>query len=111
MSQSVYLNQNVLAEPLFNQWYAWPYLIPPVCAAMYVANAHIKCWSRSWPPLRCMSPRSRTRPCSAVPSSTTARNRVGEVRELLQATTAELSPLMELAGAVKELEEMLAVQD
>ena len=38
-------------------------------------------------------------------------DRVGEVRELLQATTAELSPLMELAGAVKELEEMLAVQD
>jgi hypothetical protein len=41
-SKKVYLKPNVLAEPLFNRWYAWSYLIPPATAAMYVANLHLK---------------------------------------------------------------------
>ena len=40
--QNLYLKQNVLVEPLFNQWFAWPYLIAPATAAMYVENWHIK---------------------------------------------------------------------
>jgi L-ascorbate metabolism protein UlaG (beta-lactamase superfamily) len=40
--KKMYFKQNILAEPLFNQWYAWPYLIPPGSAAMYIANSHIK---------------------------------------------------------------------
>ena len=39
---SLYLKQNVLAEPLFNQWYAWPGLIAPATAAMFIANSHMK---------------------------------------------------------------------
>src|SRR5258708_39684778 len=39
---SVYLRQNVQFEPLFNQWYAWTYLIAPATAPMYVANLHMK---------------------------------------------------------------------
>jgi hypothetical protein len=27
-------------EPLFNQWYAWTYLIPPASSPMYVAFSH-----------------------------------------------------------------------
>src|ERR1041385_6938229 len=38
----VYLRPNVLIEPLYNQWYAWPNLISPATAAMYVANQHLK---------------------------------------------------------------------
>jgi len=38
----VYLKQNVLAEPLFNQWYAWSHLISPANAAMYINNVHLK---------------------------------------------------------------------
>jgi hypothetical protein len=29
-SPKLYLKQNVLVEPLFNQWYAWSYLISPL---------------------------------------------------------------------------------
>src|SRR5205085_6813113 len=41
-AERFYLKQNVLAEPLINQWYAWSYLIPPATAAMYMANSHLK---------------------------------------------------------------------
>ena len=30
----VYLKRNVMIEPLFNQWYAWSYLIAPATAAL-----------------------------------------------------------------------------
>ena len=33
-----YLKHNVKLEPLFTQWYAWSYLIPPATAAMNLVN-------------------------------------------------------------------------
>ncbi len=38
----MYLKGNAMIEPLFNQWYAWSYLISPSTAPMYVANLHLK---------------------------------------------------------------------
>ena len=32
-SDRVLLKPNAMAEPLINQWYAWPYLISPATAA------------------------------------------------------------------------------
>jgi hypothetical protein len=40
--KQVYLKPNVLAEPLFNQWYAWTYMVAPATAAMLTANLHLK---------------------------------------------------------------------
>src|SRR5262245_65066880 len=40
--KKLFFKHNILVEPLFNQWYAWPYLIPPASAAMYIANSHLK---------------------------------------------------------------------
>src|SRR5438045_4908995 len=37
-TQLCYLKQNVIVEPLINQWYAWSYLIAPAPAAMLIAN-------------------------------------------------------------------------
>ena len=37
---SLYLRDDVYFEPLFNGWYAWSYLVPPVHAARYVVNTH-----------------------------------------------------------------------
>ncbi len=36
----LYLKEEVYFEPLFNHWYAWPYLIPPMTAARYMINTH-----------------------------------------------------------------------
>jgi L-ascorbate metabolism protein UlaG (beta-lactamase superfamily) len=42
MSKTLYLKDNVMLEPLFNGWYAWPLLIPPVTASMIVNNLHLR---------------------------------------------------------------------
>ncbi|MFK8017906.1 MAG: MBL fold metallo-hydrolase [Gammaproteobacteria bacterium] len=39
-SPKMYLKEEVYFEPLFNQWYAWPYLIPPVTAARFMVKSH-----------------------------------------------------------------------
>ena len=41
-STARYLKQNVAIEPLYNQWYAWWYLISPATAPLFVANLHVK---------------------------------------------------------------------
>lgn len=40
MSENFYLKEDVYIEPLFNQWYAWPYLIAPATAARHLTNTH-----------------------------------------------------------------------
>ena len=34
------LKEDVYFEPLFNHWYAWPYLLPPVTGARHLVNTH-----------------------------------------------------------------------
>src|ERR1044071_4999331 len=40
--ESFYLKQNVQVEPLVDQWYAWPHLIPPATAARNITERHFK---------------------------------------------------------------------
>ena len=35
-----YLREDVYFEPLFNKWYAWPYLLPPAQSARHMVNTH-----------------------------------------------------------------------
>lgn len=35
-----YLREDVYFEPLFNHWYAWPYLLPPATGARHLVNTH-----------------------------------------------------------------------
>ena len=37
-----YLKDKIKAEPLIWQWYAWPYLIPPMTAACNIVDRHLK---------------------------------------------------------------------
>lgn len=39
-NKKLYLRDDVYFEPLFNGWYAWSYLVPPVQAARFVVNTH-----------------------------------------------------------------------
>lgn len=40
--ESYYLREDVYFEPLVFKWYAWPYLIPPVSAAMNIAGRSLR---------------------------------------------------------------------
>lgn len=43
MSETMYyLREDVYYEPLFNHWYAWSYLVPPVTASRHVVKTHLR---------------------------------------------------------------------
>ncbi|GAA6614824.1 MBL fold metallo-hydrolase [Scytonema sp. NUACC26] len=109
-SKPLYLRQNVLVEPLINQWYAWTYLISPATAALYITNLHLKI-IRSFianPQIHISAlknPAMIGGPFIAHDSS-----RVGEIKDLLEKTEKEQAHMLEFAEAVKNLNKLLTTE-
>jgi L-ascorbate metabolism protein UlaG (beta-lactamase superfamily) len=108
--QTYYLRPNVQLDPLVNQWYAWSHLISPATAAMSIANAHVKIMKSfvSAPEIHVAAinnPAMRGGPFIDLPASS-----VGEVRALLQKTIREQAHMLELAGAIKHLNDLIVNQ-
>jgi hypothetical protein len=97
-----YLKYNVKLELLFNQWYAWPHLIPPATAAMNIANSHLKIMKSyvSAPEVHIAAvknPAMRGGPFMNYPT-----NRANEVKALMEKTLREQSHMLNLARAIKK---------
>jgi hypothetical protein len=107
-SGEVFLKQNVIMEPLFNQWYAWPYLISPAPAAMFVAHQHVKLMQSfiSAPQIHIAALENPA--MIGGPFINYDASKTGVIRELLEKTMAEQSDLLALADAIRTLDEMLA---
>src|SRR4051812_6492776 len=106
-SSEVYLRKNALVEPLFNQWYAWSYLLSPVTAAMFVGNAHLKLMQSfvASPQIHVSAlknPAMRGGPFLDIPAE-----RVSEVKELYERTQKTQAHMVELFEGVKALEKLL----
>lgn len=109
-TEKVYLKGNILAEPLFNQWYAWSSLIAPATSAMFVANSHLKIMQSfiSAPDVHInalKNPAMRGGPFVGYNAS-----KVKDVRELMERTTKEQAEVLEFAAAVKTVSEMLETE-
>lgn len=107
-SESVYLKQNVLAEPLFNQWYAWPYLIPPATAAMYVSNLHLKIMASFVSNPQAHVAALRNPAMLGGPFMNYGAARAADIKALLEETKRKSALLIELAGAIKTLDQILS---
>jgi len=103
----VYLKQNVLAEPLFNQWYAWPGLIAPASAAMFIANSHLKIMQSfvSAPQVHIAALKNTA--MRGAPFIHYDANRVPEIKALIEKTSKEQAHMLELAVAIRTLTELL----
>lgn len=102
-----YLRGDVLAEPLFNQWYAWPSLISPASSAMFVANSHLKIMQSfvAAPQMHAAAlknPAMRGGPFIAYDAG-----RVNDVKALMERTIKEQARVLEFAASIKSLSEML----
>lgn len=107
MEANLYFKQNVVVEPLFFQWYAWPYLISPASAAMYIANSHIKIM-RSFISSAQMHVSALKNPAMrGGPFINYDANRVSEVKTLLERTTKEQAIMLELAALLQSFDERL----
>jgi L-ascorbate metabolism protein UlaG (beta-lactamase superfamily) len=106
-NDKVYFRQDVVAEPLFNQWYAWSYLISPATAAMFIANSHLKIM-RSFVSAPQVHVAALKNPAMlGGPFLDYEAGRAGEVNALIDRTVAEHPRMLALAEAIKTLDETL----
>lgn len=103
----VYLKTNVVPEPLFDGWYAYPHLISPATAAMNIVGRHLKIMDSyiSAPSLHAeaiKNPKMLGGPFMDFPT-----DRTDDVRKLKARTLESQQELIELANAIVELSKLL----
>jgi len=106
-TQLYYLKQNVIAEPLINQWYAWSYLISPAPAAMLIANSHLKMMQSfvSAPQVHVSALKNPA--MRGGPFLNYGPEKVGAIKSLIDETITEQGLLLELVGAIQKFSELL----
>lgn len=107
---SVYLKQNVIAEPLFNQWYVWSYLISPATCPLYIANLHLKIMESFVSAPQIHADAYKNPEMIGGPFINYDASRVNEIKALLEKTRKEQSHMLEFADAVKSLDKMLVTE-
>src|SRR5262245_6827528 len=104
----VYLRQNAVAEPLYNQWYAWPYLVSPVTAPMYVADLHLKLMESFVSNPQAHVAALRNPEMAGGPFLAFVEGRVDAVARLVAETRRRSARMLEFADAIRELSRILA---
>lgn len=107
MEDIVYLRNNVVPEPLFARWYAWPHLISPATAAMNILNRHVKIMqSYIMAPVAHAAAVKNPRMLGG-PFMDYEGNRAAAVKQLLEQTNTEQAKLLQLAKDIMQLNRML----
>lgn len=106
--EKLYLKQNILVEPLFNQWYAWPYLMSPAPAAMNIANLHLKIMQSFVNAPQVHESALKNEANYGGPFINYGASRVAETKELLEKTLHDQAHMLDLAEAIKTLDRKLA---
>jgi L-ascorbate metabolism protein UlaG (beta-lactamase superfamily) len=104
----VYLKPNTVIEPLFGRWYAWAHLVSPATAAMNITGRHLRIMDSYIQAPQIHQDAAKNPKMLGGPFMDYGRNRVAEVKELKERTIKQQYRSIELAEAIKELEETLA---
>ncbi|QJB46199.1 MBL fold metallo-hydrolase [Dolichospermum flos-aquae] len=108
--EKFYLKQNVVLEPLVNQWHAWSYLIAPATAAMYILNSHLKIMQSfvSAPKVHISALKSPK--MMAGPFVNHDESAASDIKDLIEYLRTKQAHMLELAEAIKILNEYLETE-
>src|SRR6266478_1801427 len=95
--QPLYLDQNVQVEPLIDNWYAWPHLIPPATASRNMTGRHLKIMESYLSAPQIHAQAVKTPKMLGGPFIDYDGKRVEEIRALRDRTKRERSHLIELS--------------
>ena len=109
-TRSVFFKNDIVVEPLLNQWYAWTNLIPPASAAMYIANSHVKIMESFVAAPQAHISALKNPAMLGGPFIDYDASRVGPIKELLQKTKKEQAHMLELAEAITRLDSKLQAE-
>lgn len=106
-SEKLYLKSNVVVEPLVDQWYAWAHLISPATAAMNIVGRHLPIMESYVKAPQMHQAAAKNPKMAGGPFIDYDRERVAEIRGLIEWTRQERAPMLELARAIVELDRLL----
>jgi L-ascorbate metabolism protein UlaG (beta-lactamase superfamily) len=96
-----------MVEPLVDQWYAWSHLLSPATAAMNIVGRHLTIMESYVRAPQVHVAAVKNPKMLGGPFIDYDRIRVQEIRELIERTKSKRAQMIVLAGAIKELDELL----
>jgi L-ascorbate metabolism protein UlaG (beta-lactamase superfamily) len=102
-----YLRQNIQVEPLVDQWYAWPYLIPPATAARNITERHLKIMDSYIANPQIHANAVRNPKMMGGPFIDYDGKRVDEIRSLRDRIRKDRAHMLELSAALATLDAIL----
>lgn len=106
--KNVYLRQNVVVEPLINQWYAWSYLISPATVPLYITNLHLKIMESFVAAPQVHAAAYKNPRMLGGPFINYDESKAFAVNELLETTRKQQAHMVEFAEGVEKLDRILA---
>ncbi|HWK03645.1 MAG TPA: MBL fold metallo-hydrolase [Puia sp.] len=106
-NNSLYLKPNVVFEPLFDNWYAWAHLIPPVTAALNVTHRHLKIMNSYIQAPLIHAAAVKNPKLLGGPFMDYEENKAEEIRALRERTLETQAELINLSQAIKDLHKLL----
>lgn len=107
-NSKLYLKPNIVLEPLVDSWYAWSHLISPATAAMNIVGRHLKIMESYVQAPQVHAAAARNPKMMGGPFVDYDRLRVDDMKRLISWTKERRAHMIEFAGAVNQLSEMLA---
>lgn len=102
-----YLREEIYFEPLFNHWYAWPYLLPPVTGARHTVNTHKRIMQSFINNYELHIMAVNQKGMAGAEFLNCNVDEVPKIRELIKELDVKCKDLVELSEAVKELDELV----
>ncbi len=102
-----YLKSNIKVEPLIWQWYAWPYLIPPITAGCNIVERHLKIMQSYVQNPQIHSQAIKDPKLLGGPFIDLDGKKVDEIKDLITQTQKDCEQLILLSNTFKELDRIL----
>jgi L-ascorbate metabolism protein UlaG (beta-lactamase superfamily) len=105
-----YLKSTIKAEPLIWQWYAWPYLIPPITAACNIVERHLRIMQSYVQNSQVHSQAVKDPKLLGGPFIDLDGQKVDEIKNLISQTKKECEQLIFLNDAFKDFDKILQTE-
>lgn len=106
----LYLKPTIKAEPLLWQWYAWPYLIPPLSASCNIVERHLKIMTSYVQNPKIHAQAVQDPKLLGGPFIDLEGENIEEVRELINTTKKQCEKLIQLNESFKALDKTLQTE-
>jgi L-ascorbate metabolism protein UlaG (beta-lactamase superfamily) len=110
MPEFTYLRPNIKVEPLIDQWYAWPHLIPPATAARNLTERHLKIMESYVVAPHVHAAATKSPKMRGGPFIDYGGEQVDAIRNLCANTKRSRTKLIELSEALNQLDALLKAE-